>query len=71
LLFAAWANSILEEPDLVMPIVADVLHPAAQSEAVAAALAEADIIADFSASVAVARRLASDKTANADVCRSS
>jgi integrative and conjugative element protein (TIGR02256 family) len=61
--FAAWANSILEEPDVVTPIVADVLQPAAQSQAVAAALGEADIIADFSASVAVARRLASDKTA--------
>jgi integrative and conjugative element protein (TIGR02256 family) len=58
---ALWANSILEEPDVVTPIIADVLQPGNQAEPVSAALADAEIIADFSASVAVARRLATDR----------
>jgi hypothetical protein len=60
---ACWANSVLEDRNVVRPIVANVLEPRAQADAVAAALSDADVIVDFSASVAVGRRLAADPQA--------
>jgi len=55
-----WANSILAEPVAEGSIVADVLNPGSQQEALANAFRAADVIADFSANQEVARYLARD-----------
>ncbi len=60
-----WVNSILAERVAEESIVADVLHPGNQVEAVANALRASDVIADFSASQEVARYLARDANRNA------
>jgi len=60
-----WSNALLSEPVTKEGIVADVLNPGDQADALESALQEGDVIADFSASVAVARHLARDVTASA------
>jgi integrative and conjugative element protein (TIGR02256 family) len=55
-----WANSLLDTDTVRDAIAADVLHPGKHTEKVAKALTEPDLIADFSASVAVGRYLALD-----------
>jgi proteasome lid subunit RPN8/RPN11 len=57
------ANGTIEGKQIAMPIVADVLKSAA-SEPLTKALAEAEIIFDFSASVPVARHLARNVESN-------
>ncbi len=60
-----WSNALLAEPVANEGIVADVLNPGDRAGALESAFQEADVIADFSASVAVARHLARDVAANA------
>jgi len=55
-----WVNSILAEPLAEAGIVANLLDPGDQREAVDNALRGAEVIADFSASQAVGRYLARD-----------
>jgi len=55
-----WVNMLLAESVAQDAIVADVLHPGDQAVAIAHAIVEADLIADFSANQAVARHLARD-----------
>jgi integrative and conjugative element protein (TIGR02256 family) len=57
---AQWANTILAEPTADAGIVANVLDPGRETDAVRNALGSSDVIADFSASQAVARHLARD-----------
>lgn len=55
-----WVNAILAEPVAEVGITANLLDPGDKREAVANALQGAEVIADFSASQAVARYLARD-----------
>lgn len=55
-----WVNSLLAEPVAEAGVVANLLDPGDQREAVENALRGAEVIADFSASQAVARYLARD-----------
>lgn len=55
-----WVNAILAEPVAEAGIAANLLDPGDKREAVANALQGAEVIADFSASQAVARHLARD-----------
>ena len=55
-----WLGTVLDEDDVVTGLVANVLHPREQSDAVRKSFLNAQVIADFSASLAVARYLASD-----------
>jgi integrative and conjugative element protein (TIGR02256 family) len=55
-----WINSILSEPVVETGIVANLLDPGDKREIVENALQGAEVIADFSASQAVARHLARD-----------
>jgi integrative and conjugative element protein (TIGR02256 family) len=64
-LAAIVANNTVEEPIIAKAIVADILEPGNQAEAIAQAFGEAEIILDFSASIAVARHLALDVDARA------
>lgn len=65
-LFATYAaNATIESPPISNAIVADILSPGESAGAVASALADASVILDFSASQAVARRLALDIDSNA------
>ncbi len=57
------ANGTIEGKEIATPIIADVLKSAA-SEALTKALAEADLVFDFSASVPAARHLARDVNSN-------
>jgi ThiF family protein/JAB domain-containing protein similar to deubiquitination enzymes len=54
------ANETIDGPAIATPIVADVLDPREHSPVVEAALKEADVVLDASASLAVARYLARD-----------
>lgn len=65
LTLAAMANELAPDRPVAIGIVADVLEPGDEAEAVAAALASADVIVDTSASVTVARALARDVPASA------
>ncbi|MDP9474224.1 MAG: Mov34/MPN/PAD-1 family protein [Actinomycetota bacterium] len=58
---ATVANETIEGESVAIPIVADVLSPGERSGEVTEALAQADVILDASASVAVARHLARDR----------
>lgn len=58
-------NDILDSDETSKAIVANVLRPGEHHDAVEKALGEADMILDMSASVAVARALASDAQSNA------
>ncbi len=60
---AAQANQTVDGPPVVLPLVADVLDPQDQAQALDAAIREAEIVLDMSASVAVARHLARDRDA--------
>lgn len=64
-LMAAAGNAVLENDAVVGAVVANVLDPGDRAEATAKAFAEADLIADFSASVSVCRFLARDLHASA------
>jgi len=64
---ATAANSLLDT-DRVRGIVANVLRPGPQGEAVAATLRGADAIVDMSASIAVARHLTEKKGVTAKRC---
>jgi integrative and conjugative element protein (TIGR02256 family) len=55
-----WVNSILSEPVAETGIVANLLDPGDKREIVESALRGAEVLADFSASQAVARHLARD-----------
>jgi integrative and conjugative element protein (TIGR02256 family) len=55
-----WVNSILSEPMAETGIVANLLDPGDKREIVESALRGAEVLADFSASQAVARHLARD-----------
>lgn len=55
---AAMTNEILDGEPAVTPIPADVLRPVEHAEALNKAMAEASLVLDLSASVAVARHLA-------------
>lgn len=59
---AGMANRTIDDVHIVDPLVANILTPGDQSEAVATILSEADVILDMSASVAVARHLALEIT---------
>lgn len=54
------ANNTIEEPAIAQSIVADVLEPGEKAEMLEKSFLEANVILDFSASVAVARHLALD-----------
>lgn len=61
-----WANSLIDECEVVTEaIAADVMRPGSETERLKNALAKADVIADFSASVAVGRHLARDESSSA------
>jgi len=60
-----WVNAILAEPVAEDGIVTDLLDPGDEAEALRSVLKAADVIADFSASQAVARHLARDLKAEA------
>jgi hypothetical protein len=64
-LMAAAGNAVLEKGAVVGAVVANVLEPGENTEATNKAMAEADLIADFSASVSVCRYLARDLHASA------
>ena len=53
-------NATIYGDDIAHSIVTDVLHPGEEANALAAALSEAEIILDMSASVSVARHLSRD-----------
>jgi len=57
---AASANRTIAGAPIAAPIVADVLAPGDQADAVRAALAAAEVVVDMSAALAVARHLARD-----------
>lgn len=59
------ANSVIDGEPIAEPIVADVLEPGEAEGRLRAAFEGADVIADFSASVAVARHLARDVKSDA------
>lgn len=54
---ASVANEILDGPDIAEGIKIDVLHPRGEKARAENALSEADVVLDFSASVAVTRHL--------------
>jgi integrative and conjugative element protein (TIGR02256 family) len=56
-----WANSLLECEIVTEAIAANVLHPRKEAGRLRDALEKADVIADFSASVAVGRHLAREE----------
>jgi integrative and conjugative element protein (TIGR02256 family) len=58
--FNSVCNQILDETVATSPIVADIFAPGKDKEELTKAFADAEIIADFSASVSVARQLALD-----------
>lgn len=62
---ALYANSTIDGEPIASAVVADVLDAGESAEAVGRSLAEADVIFDFSASVAVARHLAHDVNSQA------
>jgi hypothetical protein len=55
-----WVNTLTAEPSAEEGIVANLLELAGQGEVIEGALGAAEVVADFSASQAVARRLARD-----------
>lgn len=57
---AAVANAITDGPDVMTPIVADILEPGAEATLVSERMRDADAIVDMSASVTVARYIARD-----------
>jgi integrative and conjugative element protein (TIGR02256 family) len=62
---AQLANSVIDGEPIAEPIVADVLEPSEAEGRLHTAFEGADVIADFSASVAVARHLARDVKSDA------
>jgi len=62
---ALWANSTITGPDIVTPIVADVLRPDARETEVRDALQVAEVLLDLSTSVPVARYLAHEPSTRA------
>lgn len=62
---ALMGETILDEPSLVTDLAVDILEPGDQQEALAAALDSVGVIADMSASGAVARHLALDVESSA------
>jgi len=62
---AGLANSVIDGKPIAEAIVADVLNPREAASRVSLALGGAEVIADFSASVAVARYLARDVKSDA------
>lgn len=60
-----WLQTALDEDDVATAIVADVLRPKNQADAVNSSFANAQVIADFSASLAVGRYIARDVDSSA------
>jgi integrative and conjugative element protein (TIGR02256 family) len=62
---AFYANHTIDGAPIAQPIVADVLNPGEEAGRVTQSLSEAEVIFDFSASVAVARHLSNDISSKA------
>jgi integrative and conjugative element protein (TIGR02256 family) len=60
-----WANTLLKCAIVCEAIAADVIRPGKEAERLQSALEKAEVIADFSASVAVGRHLAREATSTA------
>jgi hypothetical protein len=60
-----WTNSLIGTEAVTEAIAADVIHPGKEADRLKNALAKSDVIADFSASVAVGRHLARGETSQA------
>jgi hypothetical protein len=64
---AAIANKILDGPPVAQAIAADFLIPGDQDAAITNTINNADLVLDFSASIAVSRKLAAARTATRNI----